>query len=340
MKIIEAKNISKIFGGLKALSGVSVTAHKGEIVAIIGPNGAGKTTLFNCISGFSPLSEGEIFIEEKKDYITNTNIIVTATVSLITGFLFSLLLHAQTLFQAVIIDRYVYLEPFDWISTPTVFLSTLLDLPPLSFFGSFFIATALVLISSIKIQRAGIFSPLTFSHAGITRTFQNIRLFKSFSSYKNVLAGLDHTLSYNFFQALLRTKKMKLEELLSHHEAQKLLAKAHIKDPHARASSLSYGNQRRVEIARALACSPLLLLLDEPAAGMNETEAHELSLLIESFKHDGITVMLIEHHMAFVMRLSDRIYVLNFGRPLAEGTPKEIQENPHVIKSYLGEDDV
>jgi len=339
MRVFEGLRLTKSFGGIHALENVSIHAQKGEIIAIIGPNGAGKTTLFNCISGFYPLSSGEIFISGKKNYIVSPRYFLNLILSLFVGLFSVILLNAQTLFQSVIIDRYVYLESFPWGETPGVLIQSLLDLSPLTISLCFFIPAIIFFISSYNIQKQGSVSPLTFSSVGITRTFQNIRLFKSFTSFKNVLVGLDHTLTYSLFGALFRTNKMRHEELVATENALSLLKRVNVNAPEKRASSLSYGNQRRVEIARALACNPMLLLLDEPAAGMNEAEAESLRMLIESFKHDGITVMLIEHHMAFVMGISDRIYVLNFGKPLAEGTPKEIQENPHVIKSYLGEDD-
>lgn len=174
---------------------------------------------------------------------------------------------------------------------------------------------------------------------GIARTFQNIRLFESLSVLENVLIGLHSSISYTFIEAALRFGRFFSEEKKAKARALEILEYIGIVE-HANslATSLSYGNQRKVEIARALAASPKLLLLDEPAAGMNPKETEELAELIVRMKGDfNLSVLLIEHDMPFVNRLCDRVLVLDYGKMLFSGTPAEAINNEHVIAAYLGD---
>jgi branched-chain amino acid transport system ATP-binding protein len=174
---------------------------------------------------------------------------------------------------------------------------------------------------------------------GIARTFQNIRLFKNLSVLDNVCIAVDGHETYSFGAALLRLKSVSEKEKLIREKAMEYLTAVGLEDKcHARADSLPYGLQRKLEIARALALKPKLMLLDEPAAGMNPEESLELARLIRQL-HDNykLTTLLIEHHMDVVMSLCEKIYVMNFGEKLAEGTADEIQTNPDVLKAYLGE---
>ena len=179
-------------------------------------------------------------------------------------------------------------------------------------------------------------TPDRITHMGIARTFQNIRLFKSQTAFEKVLIGTHLRKTSNMFTATFRLNAK--EEKANRKKTAELLEIVGLADvANELATSLPYGKQRRLEIARALAADPTLLLLDEPAAGMNPQETDELGEFIVDIKNRfNLTVFMIEHHMNLVMDISDRIYVLDFGRQIAEGTPEEVQKNPVVIAAYLG----
>lgn len=181
------------------------------------------------------------------------------------------------------------------------------------------------------------FSPQKVVESGIGRTFQNIRLFKNMRVIENVLVGAHTHTKYSFIDSVFRTNKFKDEENKNVIKSLEILEKLKMidkKDEYA--SNLPYGSQRKLEIARAIATGAKLILLDEPAAGMNPNETKELLEFIRGIRDLGLTILLIEHDMSFVMNLSDRVYVLNQGKLISEGTPEKVANDPEVIKAYLG----
>ena len=175
---------------------------------------------------------------------------------------------------------------------------------------------------------------------GIARTFQNIRLFKELSVLENVRIGMHSQMGANVFQSFLRTKKYYQTEVEMTEKAMDLLKIFNMEDKAKyKASNLPYGDQRKLEIVRALGTNPKLLFLDEPAAGMNGRESEELTQLIQQIHEEfDLAIVLIEHDMKVIMNISERIYVLEYGKKIAEGTPQEIQQNEYVIRAYLGGD--
>ncbi len=256
--ILEVRQLSMDFGGLRAMDRLDLEIHQGEIVALIGPNGAGKTTFFNCITGIYNPTGGDVLVR-----------------------------------------------------------------PP----GG-------------KSRRINGLKPNRVTQIGLARTFQNIRLFQQMTVLENVMIGRHCCMRSGIPGAVFRPPRTVREEKQAVTDSYRILEKIGLERfVNELSKNLPYGAQRRLEIARALATDPFLLLLDEPAAGLNPHETMELDHLILRLRdEENVSILLIEHDMKLVMSLSDRIYVVDYGKKIAEGAPGQIKNDPVVIKAYLGEE--
>lgn len=249
--VLEVKGLGIAFGGLKAVSGFSLSLRPGSLQGLIGPNGAGKTTVFNLLSGIYAADSGTFILEGK--------------------------------------------------------------------------------------ELRGL-SPAQICHAGVARTFQNIRVYSHLNVLENVLVGFHQKIQYGYLATFLRAPSFVAEEERLNASARELLERVGLlAQSQEVARNLSYGDQRRLEIARALATQPKVLLLDEPAAGLNTSEKAELMGLIAKIRKDfGIAILVIEHDMKLIMGICETITVLDHGEVIAVDEPKAIQTNPKVIEAYLG----
>ena len=326
---LDAEDLTRKFGGLTAVGNVNIKLKPGELVGLIGPNGAGKTTLFNLLTGVYEPSAGHLKFQGD----TIAGVIATPPSTRTLKLAWDTVLFViggwivGTILSTVLVP---------YVATPgdakiQVGVKWLLVLA----------ALGLSLSTAGKRRRnlPGL-KPYQFAQRGISRTFQNIRLFGELTVLENVRLGTYLRRKTNLFDALVGTSRLEKETAENIQFARELLARFNLlKSQNELAKNLPYGDQRKLEIVRALATQPRLLLLDEPAAGMNPQEKVELMSLIREIRDDfALTVLLIEHDMKLVMGICERIYVLDYGKIIAEGTPEQIRSNPTVIAAYLGED--
>lgn len=339
-RLLTLEGVTVRFGGLVAAHDVTLSVTGGSIGAVIGPNGAGKTTVFNCITGIYTPTAGKVSIAGR-DIRTPFSVgyaLRTLAIGITGGVATLLAMTIQDLWDAAINQLFVFGQPFDWSAAFRSVGSTLSTLPTTQTWSAFLLGALLAAASYLTLWASSRHTPHTTLTRGIARTFQNIRLFKSMSALENILVGMESKRRTGALDAILRLPRFKADEQHKQFRARELLSFVGLDGVQdVPATSLPYGSQRRLEIARALATNPTILLLDEPAAGMNATEIADLMSLIRRIQERGITVLLIEHHMKLVMGISHHITVLEYGRKIAEGSPDEIRNNQRVIAAYLGE---
>jgi len=336
--ILTVDNVCLRFGGLTALDQVSFRIAPGEIVSLIGPNGAGKTSQFNVITGHCRPASGRVLIAGRvaAAAVTWRTWAIIAASAVAAGVFAVLALNPLDLWQRAILDHFRYRQPFPWGSALASLATALSPARPWVLVP-FVIGAALGAAGAFSTWRRARDGAERVARAGVGRTFQNIRLFAALSARDNVLVGMDARLRCGALAALLHLPHQRREEASARARADELLAFVGLDGAaDAPAGSLPYGRQRRLEIARALAGAPALLLLDEPAAGMNPVESQSLMELIRRIRAGGTTVLLIEHDMNVVMGISDRVIVLDYGRCIADGTPAAVRADPTVIAAYLG----
>jgi branched-chain amino acid transport system permease protein len=327
--VLEADGLTRTFGGLTAVGNVNIRLDEGELVGLIGPNGAGKTTFFNLLTGVYEPSGGRLNFLGKTLAGVLSNPPAKRTARLVwDGALF-------------VVGGWIIGTIMSTVLTPYAVTASDLRIQMVVKWGCILAGLFAAVITAPNRRRfAPGLKPYQFAARGISRTFQNIRLFGELTVLDNVSIGTYLRRRTNLFDALFSTPRLKREEAENIAHARDLLARFNLtRFENELAKNLPYGDQRRLEIVRALATDPKLLLLDEPAAGMNPQEKAGLMALIRQIRDDySLTILLIEHDMTLVMGICERIYVLDYGVIIADGTPEEIRSNPKVIAAYLGED--
>jgi len=332
--LLQVEGLTVRFGGLTAVDDVSFNVAAGAIVSVIGPNGAGKTSLFNAITGIHPASTGTVRLAGRllAEPVTWRVVARWLLVAVATGLGTALGAEILAAWAAFTADEPA---PFTWSHGAAAAVLVLWS-STLSWWAGLIGMIVGFSGASVNWWRARRRCELACA-AGLGRTFQNIRLFRDLSVLDNVRIGAHRHLRGGGIAAALRLPRHFADEHAATAAARAALAVVGLTEVAQRpAGSLPYGHQRRLEIARALATKPRLLLLDEPAAGMNPSEADALTELIRTIRDQGITVLLIEHHMRVVMAVSDQVVVLQHGRVLAQGTPAAVQADPRVVAAYLG----
>ena len=339
--LLSLRGVTCKFGGLTAVNDLSFDVFCGEIVSLIGPNGAGKTTVFNLITGIYAPTCGEILVNQKPARLAFSlaRLLAFICIGAISALIAVVLILSQSLWQSVIIDRFVYQQSFDWDGSIASLLSSLTQQSSSWLYTPLLLGFLIGGFGAYSVWKGGRAGPDVVARHGIARTFQNIRLFKALSVRENILVGLDQSRDITFIEGLLRLPRYFSERRRARADADQLLDFVGLAPQSDQmAGSLPYGHQRRLEIARALALKPSVLLLDEPAAGMNPSEGAALVELIRKIRQTGVSVLLIEHHMKLVMDISDRIVVLDYGNKIAQGSAAEVCSNQRVIEAYLGKD--